>query len=160
MASSIVRSLAIIGDWWTLLIVRDAFMGVTRFDEFHRHLGIARNILSSRMKNLVAAGIMERKQYLDKPARYEYVLTEKGVDLHKVLSALKQWGDKWIYQSTNLPFVVQHIDCGGSLEVQLRCIECAGEIKSPDERVWRANMDTDDHQARFWHSHSESANRE
>jgi DNA-binding HxlR family transcriptional regulator len=91
---SIARALEIVGERWTLLIVRDAFLGRRRFDEFQASLGIARNVLTDRLGRLVDAGILERVRYSERPARYEYHLTPKGRELNIALAGLRQWGDK------------------------------------------------------------------
>jgi DNA-binding HxlR family transcriptional regulator len=90
---SIARALEIVGERWTLLIVRDAFRGLSRFDQFQESLGIARNVLTDRLGRLVTEGILERVRYSERPERYEYVLTEKGKELRVALAALRQWGD-------------------------------------------------------------------
>jgi DNA-binding HxlR family transcriptional regulator len=90
---SIARALEIVGDRWTLLIVRDAFRGLTRFDEFQESLGIARNILTERLNLLADEGILERVRYSERPERYDYRLTPKGRDLRLALAGLRQWGD-------------------------------------------------------------------
>jgi DNA-binding HxlR family transcriptional regulator len=91
---SIARSLEIVGERWTLLIIRDAFLGLRRFEQFQENLGIARNVLTERLNRLVEEGILERVRYSERPERYEYRLTEKGRDLYVALAALRQWGDK------------------------------------------------------------------
>ena len=96
MNCSIARSLEVIGEWWTPLILRDAFFGVTRFDEFQQRLGIARNILAARLDTLVDHGVLERRPYDEARGRYDYVLTDKGKALWPVLVALRQWGDEWV----------------------------------------------------------------
>jgi DNA-binding HxlR family transcriptional regulator len=93
-ACSVAQTLEIIGERWTLLIIRDAFLGLKRFDDFQESLGIARNVLSDRLRRLVDEGIFERVPYAERPARYEYLLTEKGRDLFTALNALRQWGDE------------------------------------------------------------------
>ena len=92
----IARTLEIIGERWTLLIVRDAFLGRRRFDEFQESLGIARNVLADRLARLVEEGILERVRYSERPERYEYRLTQKGRDLNIALTALRQWGDAYL----------------------------------------------------------------
>lgn len=92
---SIARALEIVGERWTLLIVRDAFLGLRRFDEFQENLGIARNVLTDRLNRLVDEGILERVRYSERPERYEYRLTPKGRDLQIALAGLRQWGDKY-----------------------------------------------------------------
>ena len=94
----IARTLDVIGDWWSLLIVRDAFLGVRRFEQFQASLGIARNVLTDRLNRLVDEGILERVRYSERPERYEYRLTRKGRDLHLALTGLRQWGDKYASQ--------------------------------------------------------------
>jgi DNA-binding HxlR family transcriptional regulator len=93
---SVARALEIVGERWTLLIVRDAFLGRTRFDQFQESLGIARNVLTDRLSRLVAEGVLERVRYSERPERYEYVLTEKGKQLRLALAALRQWGDAYL----------------------------------------------------------------
>jgi len=93
---SVARVLEIIGERWTWLIIRDAFLGMTRFDEFQESLGIARNVLTERLNRLVDEGIFERALYNERPARYEYRLTEKGSDLFTALNAIRQWGDQYL----------------------------------------------------------------
>jgi DNA-binding HxlR family transcriptional regulator len=91
----IARSLERVGEWWSILILRDAFQGVSRFDHFQRSLGIAPNMLTRRLKTLVDSGLLERRLYSDKPARYEYLLTPKGHDFRPVLWSLVAWGNKY-----------------------------------------------------------------
>jgi DNA-binding HxlR family transcriptional regulator len=93
---SIARALEIVGERWTLLIVRDAFLGLRRFDEFQASLGVARNVLTDRLNRLVEEGILERVRYSERPERYEYRLTRKGRDLQIALEGLRQWGDKYV----------------------------------------------------------------
>ena len=93
---SIARALEVVGERWTLLIVRDAFLGRSRFDEFQQSLGISRNILTERLNRLVDEGIFERVRYQERPARHQYKLTPKGRDLHLALTGLRQWGDAYL----------------------------------------------------------------
>ncbi|MEE4298690.1 MAG: helix-turn-helix domain-containing protein [Pseudomonadales bacterium] len=95
MDCSLAQTLEIVGERWTLLILRDAFFGIRRFEQFQKRLGIARNILSARLATLVAAGILERRSLTEGGRRAEYHLTEKGRDLQPALLALTQWGDRW-----------------------------------------------------------------
>jgi DNA-binding HxlR family transcriptional regulator len=92
----VARSLEIVGERWTLLIVRDAFLGMRRFEEFQEDLGIARNVLTDRLNRLVDEDIFERVLYSERPERYEYRLTRKGRDLSLALTALRQWGDEYL----------------------------------------------------------------
>jgi DNA-binding HxlR family transcriptional regulator len=93
---SIARALEIVGERWTLLIIRDVFLGIRRFDELQESLGVARNILTDRLNRLVGEGVLERVPYGERPTRYEYRLTAKGRDLNIALSGLRQWGDKYL----------------------------------------------------------------
>jgi DNA-binding HxlR family transcriptional regulator len=93
---SVARALEVVGERWTLLIIRDAMLGLRRFEEFQKSLGIARNVLTDRLNRLVDEGILERVRYSDRPERYEYRLTQKGRDLNLALAGLRQWGDKYI----------------------------------------------------------------
>src|SRR5205814_240895 len=102
MSCPIARTLDIVGEWWTLLIIRDALLGARRFEEF-RNTGIADNILSSRLDRLVQEGLLERRAYQEHPPRHEYVLTEKGRDLLPVIAALGMWGKKWINTEATPP---------------------------------------------------------
>jgi DNA-binding HxlR family transcriptional regulator len=95
---SVASALEIVGERWTLLIIRDAFLGLRRFDEFQDSLGIARNVLTDRLNRLVEEGILERVRYSERPERFEYRLTPKGRDLQVALAALRQWGDEYLNQ--------------------------------------------------------------
>ncbi len=90
----VARSLERVGEWWSILIMRDALNGLTRFDEFQRNLGIAPNMLTRRLKALVSAGLLERRRYCERPARYDYVVTERGLDFRPILWTLAAWGNK------------------------------------------------------------------
>ena len=129
----IARTLDIVGEWWTLVIVRDAFRGARRFEDF-RTVGIADNILASRLKKLVDNGIFERRPYQDHPVRFEYVLTEKGRDLLMVLGALGTWGRRWTRGRDSTAFT--HVACGHPLNLKAYCDECervveVSEIRPP-----------------------------
>jgi DNA-binding HxlR family transcriptional regulator len=95
MACPIARTLDIVGEWWTLLILRDLARGINRFDTLQQELGIARNILTVRLQTLLDHGLIERQCYQQRPERFEYRLTEKGAEMNAVLQALKQWGERW-----------------------------------------------------------------
>lgn len=107
MNCGIGRALEAVGDWWTLLIVRDAFFGVRRFADFEKSLGIAKNILASRLEHLVEHGIFEKVDVGEEGTRYEYRLTEKGEALLPVLTALREWSDDWVFGPGHEPLVVQ-----------------------------------------------------
>ena len=95
MNCSVAQCLEVVGEWWSMLIIRDAFLGVRRFDDFQSRLGISRNILNVRLTSLVDAGVLERVPYQERPLRHEYRLTDKGRDLWPVLTTMREWGDKW-----------------------------------------------------------------
>ena len=111
MNCSIAQCLEVVGEWWSMLIVRDAFLGVTRFDDFQARLGISRNMLNQRLGHLVDEGVLERVQYQEHPPRFEYRLTEKGRDLWLVLTAMRQWGDRWAAPAGR-PIELVHTACG------------------------------------------------
>jgi len=120
---SAARALEIVGERWTLLIVRDAlFAGARRFSEFQTSLGIATNVLAKRLEGLVANGVLEPRLLEQLPGRYEYLLTEKGRDLAKVIVALTEWGDAWA-SPDGPPKVYRHADCGTPVKLQMRCPE-------------------------------------
>lgn len=131
---SIARALELVGERWSLLIVRDAFLGLSRFEEFQASLGIARNVLTERFNRLVEEGIFERVSYQERPLRYQYRLTSKGRDLGSALLALMQWGDRHLAGEAGRPRLVEHGECGGELAVQLVCKKC-GEAAKPPEVV-------------------------
>ena len=130
--STVTAALALVGDFWSLLIIREAMLGATRFDQFHARLGIARNILSARMKRLVAAEIFTKAKYLERPLRYEYLLTERGKDLFAIMVALRAWGDRWAADGIEPHVRVTHRDCGGELFAHVGCSQCGGSISSLD----------------------------
>src|SRR3954471_9841647 len=110
---SIARSLEIVGERWTLLVLREAFLGTRRFDDFQRSLGIARNVLTERLARLVDEGVLEGRRYQERPERYEYRLTEKGIELWPVMVHLLQWGDHHYPDEAGPPRVLTHRGCGG-----------------------------------------------
>jgi len=124
---SIARALEVVGERWTILIVRDAFLGVRRFDDFQRSLGIARNVLADRLDRLVEAGIFERRPYQDRPPRYEYRLTERGLDLHPAIFSLMKWGDKHAAPN-GPPRLTLHRGCGGEIDDHLTCSKCGARV--------------------------------
>ena len=131
MNCSVAQGLEQIGEWWTMLILRDALLGVRRFEDFQSRLGIARNILSARLDTLVGHGIMERRPYSERSARHEYVLTEKGRDLAAVVVALTEWGDRWLAPD-GPPGLYTHSPCGGQITLVTTCANC-GRVHDPAE---------------------------
>ena len=120
---SIQRSLDILGDRWTILIMRDAFRGVRRFDDFRTDLDIARPVLTDRLKRLVEAGVLERRLYCERPPRFEYRLTRMGAALSPALVALMRWGDQWL-SDDGPPTVLVHEACGHPLDQAFVCWHC------------------------------------
>ncbi len=134
MHCSVAQCLEVVGEWWTMLIVRDAFMGVTRFDEFQERLGISRNILNQRLNHLVETGVLERVRYSEHPPRHEYRLTDRGRDLWPVLTALRQWGDKYAAPD-GPPLRVIHKDCGQVADAVMVCSACGEPIEAGHVRA-------------------------
>ncbi|ONI84666.1 HxlR family transcriptional regulator [Saccharothrix sp. ALI-22-I] len=132
---SIARTLEVVGERWTLLIVRDALAGVTRFDGFLTCLPIARNVLSDRLTGLVEHGVLERVQYQDRPPRHEYRLTARGRELTPVILALAAWGNRHGSTPTGPTDVAEHVGCGGTVHTQMVC-ECCEE-QLPASKVVR-----------------------
>ena len=120
---SIARTLGVVGEKWTLLILREAFYGVRRFDDFQTALGCARNLLATRLKTLVTHGLLDRVAYQDDRGRgrQEYRLTEKGRDLFPVVVALMQWGDRWTADDSGPAVQLLHRDCGEPVTAELTC---------------------------------------
>jgi DNA-binding HxlR family transcriptional regulator len=132
---SIARALDIVGEWWTPLILRDVFMGLRRFEEIQGDLGIARNILSDRLSTLVERGVLEKHRYQESPDRYEYRLTEMGVDFYPVLAALMRWGDRWLADDEGPPVLLRHEGCGRETELRFTCSHCGEELTARDLRA-------------------------
>jgi len=132
---SIARTLEVVGEWWTLLILREAFRGVRRFDEMQAGLGIARNILTARLHTLVAHGILERRRYQERPERFEYRLTQKGLDLYPVLVSLMRWGDRYTAGEEGPPVALIHKSCGHDAGPVLTCAYCGEPISPRDVRA-------------------------
>ncbi|MFT4656703.1 MAG: DNA-binding HxlR family transcriptional regulator [Ilumatobacter sp.] len=122
-ACSIQASLDVLGDRWTILILRDAFRGVRRFDDFRKDLSIARPVLTDRLKRLVERGVLVRHLYCERPPRYEYRLTQMGMALSPTLVALMRWGDAWLSEG-DAPTVLVHTTCGHPLDQQFVCWNC------------------------------------
>lgn len=125
---SVARALEAIGDRWTMLVIRDAFVGVRRFEEFQQRLGIARNVLTDRLSRLVDEGILEKHAYQERPERFEYRLTDKGVDLFPVLVSLMKWGDRHAPAANGPPLRVLHRGCGGEVDERLLCNRCGEPV--------------------------------
>jgi DNA-binding HxlR family transcriptional regulator len=132
---SIARTVDLLGDWWTPLVLREAFYGVRRFEEFQASLGIGRNILTERLRRLVQQDLMERRKYQDRPQRYEYVLTTKGRDFYPVLAAIVAWGDRWLDRGKGAPVLLRHRTCGKITHAEVVCAECGEPLAARDMTV-------------------------
>lgn len=125
MHCSVAQCLEVVGDWWSLLIVRDVFLGVRRFDDFHERLGISRNTLTQRLGRLVDNGVLRKDAYSERPPRWEYRLTERGIDLWPIIDAMRQWGDKHAAPA-GPPIEIVHRGCGEHIDPVLSC-PCCGD---------------------------------
>ncbi len=134
MDCSVAQCLEVVGEWWSMLVVRDAFLGVTRFEDFQRRLGISRNILQNRLTTLVDEGILIRVRYSEHPPRDDYRLTDKGRDLWPVLTAMRQWGDRYAAPSGQ-PVGIVHKSCGELAEPVLVCGSCGDRVVATDYRA-------------------------
>jgi DNA-binding HxlR family transcriptional regulator len=143
MHCSVAQCLEVVGEWWSMLIIRDAFLGVTRFDEFQERLGIARNILNQRLIRLVEEGVLDKVAYSDHPPRYDYRLTAKGRDLWPVVTAMRQWGDKYAAPD-GPPLRVVHKKCGKASQGVMTCSVCGEPLTARDVRAVRGPGDLDD----------------
>jgi DNA-binding HxlR family transcriptional regulator len=123
----VAGALEVVGERWTLLILRDVFLGIRRFEDLQRDLGVARNVLQARLERLVENGILVKRPYQERPVRCEYRLTEKGADLWPVLVALLSWGDRYTLDGER-PMVLQHRGCGGGLDDRRRCTVCGADV--------------------------------
>ncbi len=129
---SVARALEVVGERWTVLILRDVFLGLRRFDEIRADLGIARNVLSTRLDKLVDEGVLERHRYQERPPRDEYRLTEKGLALWPVVVSLMKWGDEYAPAPGGPPVVMHHRDCGGEVTSHRTCARCGALLGARD----------------------------
>ena len=132
---SIARSLELVGERWTLLVVREIFHGRRKFSEMQRSLGVARNVLTARLQRMVDEGILERRPYSERPERYEYFLTEKGLDLWPSLIALMGWGDRHSGNPEGPPLRIVHKYCGGNVNDRRICERCGKELEVREARA-------------------------
>jgi DNA-binding HxlR family transcriptional regulator len=134
---SVARTLDIIGEKWSLLAIREVFLGTRRFDEMVYNTGAPRDTLAARLRTLVAAGILERRQYSEHPPRDEYVLTEAGKDLNPVILSLMRWGDRYLAGDDGPPLVLEH-QCGHRLEPEIVCAACRQPVRYGENRRVRS----------------------
>ncbi len=124
-----------IGDRWTLLVLRDCFLRVRRFEVFQERLGVTRPILADRLRKLVKAGVLEKRLYQHRPTRYEYRLTPKGLDLHPVIMAIVHWGDVHMAPSGARPMLYRHVRCGQRFDPKMVCSECGEALLAREVAV-------------------------
>jgi len=129
---SVARSLSVVGDRWALLILREAFLRTRRFEDFQTRIGMTRHRLSARLRKLVEHGVFEKVRYQEKPARYEYRLTQKGLDLYPVIVALLGWGDRWMPAAEGPAVALMHRECGRQVTPRLVCPDCGQAVSARD----------------------------
>ena len=133
---SVARALEAVGERWTMLIVRDAFRGLTRFGQFERSLGIPKKVLADRLDKLVGEGILERYPYQQRPPRHAYVLTDKGRGLWRAMTLLMLWGDEhYPAEGGQVPRKLEHRDCGGTSDERFHCTRCGAQLELEDVRL-------------------------
>ena len=132
---SVARALSVVGDGWSLMFVRDAFYGRTRFSDFVKYSGAQKTIVSDRLKRLVGEGIFERVVYEEHPARHEYRLSEKGEDLAHVMLALSAWGDRCLDEGAGPPIQITHTRCGHGADPRVTCAHCGELLGAGDLRA-------------------------
>jgi len=132
MACSIARTVDVVGEPWSPLILRDVYAGITRFEQLQQDLGISRKVLAERLRWLVDNQILERREYSSRPPRHEYVLTTRGADLCDVLLVMARWGDRWLAGEPGPPVLHRHHACGRISHVELRCADCGEPMTATD----------------------------
>ncbi|UJW31965.1 helix-turn-helix transcriptional regulator [Saccharothrix sp. AJ9571] len=132
MACSIARTMDVIGEPWSPLILRNVYVGITRFEQLQESLGISRKVLTERLKWLTEQDVVARRQYSERPPRYEYVLTERGTELCDLLLVMVRWGDRWLAGEAGPPVLYRHHACGRISHVELRCSECGEPMRATD----------------------------
>ncbi len=132
MACSIARTMDVVGEPWSPLIVRNIYIGIARFDQLQRSLGLSRKVLAERLRWLTERGVLERREYSTRPPRHEYVLTAKGLELFEVLMVMVAWGDKWLAGEAGPPVLYRHHACGQISHVELCCSECGEQMRATD----------------------------
>ena len=135
MPCSIARTLEIAGEPWSPLIVRDVWVGINRFEDLHRSLGISRKVLAERLRWLVAHGVLQTRPYSARPPRREYVLSEKGRGFVEVLMAMTAWGDRWAAGEEGPPVRLRHRECGHHTHGELRCAQCGEPLRADNVEI-------------------------
>jgi DNA-binding HxlR family transcriptional regulator len=132
---SVARTMDILGDWWTPMVLRECFYGVRRFEDFQRALRVGRNVLSQRLTRLVDEGLLERVAYCERPLRHEYLLTAKGNDFWPVLAAISAWGDAHLAGEAGPPLIMRHTPCGHDAVATVVCSHCGERLHKRDVRT-------------------------
>jgi DNA-binding HxlR family transcriptional regulator len=132
---SIARTMAILGEPWTALILRDLFIGITRFDALHTHLGVSRKVLTLRLNRLSSAEIVVKRAYVQRPERFDYLLTGRGWQLCDILLAISAWGDDWTTTEAGPPALIRHRPCGHRTTAEIRCSHCGELLHAADTEV-------------------------
>jgi DNA-binding HxlR family transcriptional regulator len=132
---SIARTMAVLGEPWTALILRDLFIGVTRFDALHTHLGVSRKVLTERLSRLVNEEIVVKRAYAQRPERFDYVLAGKGWELCDVLLAITAWGDRWTTSEAGPPALLRHRECDHLTTAEIHCSHCGEPLHAADTEV-------------------------
>lgn len=127
---SIARAQSVLGDRWTMLIIRNAFMGIRRFDDFQENLGVTRHVLSDRLKRLVEEDILVKQPYIERQERFEYRLTQKGLDLYPILLAMTHWADQYMDGGKGSPVEYVHKRCGQTFKPVMVCSCCGEQIQA------------------------------
>jgi DNA-binding HxlR family transcriptional regulator len=132
---SISRTMAILGEPWTALILRDLFLGFSRFDALHDHLGVSRKVLTLRLNRLVDDEVVVKRAYSERPERFDYLLTDKGWQLCDILLAVSAWGDRWATTEAGPPALLRHRACGHATAAEIRCSRCGEPLHAADTDV-------------------------
>ena len=132
MACSIARTWDVIGEPWSPLVLRNIYVGITRFDQLQQTLGISRKVLAERLRWLTENEVLERREYSARPPRYEYLLTAKGLELFHVLMVMVAWGDKWLAGEAGPPVLYRHHACGQIGHAELHCSACGAPMRATD----------------------------
>ncbi|TYL99651.1 helix-turn-helix transcriptional regulator [Bradyrhizobium rifense] len=132
---SLARTVAVIGDRWSLLILRECFLRIRRFDEFQSSLGVTRHLLADRLKKLVRFGVLRKIPYQDAPKRYEYILTQKGLDLYPIIMSIVHWGNIHMVDSRGRPLLHEHKNCHKMFDPVMVCSECGEPLTAKEVHV-------------------------
>ena len=132
---SVARTVAVIGDRWTLLVLRDCFLRVRRFEDFQASLGVTRHVLADRLRKLVRQGVLRRVPYQVRPKRYEYILTQKGLDLYPIIMSIVHWGDIHMVDERGRPRLYEHKICAKMFDPVMVCSSCGGPLSAKEVNV-------------------------